>query len=410
MMLVLSLSGCGFFGGAAIDEDADLTELEGTRAKLADAEISMDALPEEHELELKLKVGDRFPLMKTVEQRLTQKDNAGVNVNTSKTEMMMSLVVDEVQADGRKKLTVRYHRVQYDQDIRGQRISYSSDRSTEPVPTEALLYAGLANNGFAFWLGVNNKIVELIDFNDFLKRCLHSVPPQHIAAVQQQLETMKTEDGIANFIDESIGLLPYSEDPLHPAVAVKEGTSWDLEPRQTEQPIPTRTTMKCTLKDLSTNSAEIVLLGRIAGPGSVVTMRGTDGDMRIFVRGGQCEGTVQVDRQTGLPTRSQMKRYLEMMIEMPDGQRIQQSKETLSTITSFLNQSQKPSAGSDGAVQQTQFQKTGSGDDRQHSSSRSERQPSSGDSDRQQSSGGSRRRQSSDDSERPRRSRNPRKF
>ena len=89
LMLVVILSGCNYFSGGTADDDADLTELEGSRAKLADSEISMEALPDENELELKLNVGDRFPLMKTVEQRLTQTDKSGVNVNTSKTDMML---------------------------------------------------------------------------------------------------------------------------------------------------------------------------------------------------------------------------------------------------------------------------------------------------------------------------------
>ena len=366
-MLFVGLTGCSYFSGAATDDESELTELEnGEKDDSKDGannEIAMESLPEEGEFELKLSVGDRFPLLKTVEQRLTQTDKSGASVNTSRTEMMLSLVVDEVLMNGRKKLTVHYHRVQYEHDIRGKRVAYSSERPSETVPTEALLYAGLANNGFSFWLGPENKIVELIGFNDFLKRCLRNVPSQHVASVQQQLESTRSEDGIANFIDESIGLLPYSDDPKHTSVAVKVGASWDLEPRRTESPIPMIATMKCVLKEFSGSSAEIIMTGRISGPPNLITMRGSDGDMKVFVRGGHCTGSCQVDRKTGLPTKSQLQRYLEMVMELPDGQRVQQNKETLSTVTSFLDQSQKPASNSDDQVQQTNFLKSVLGGD-----------------------------------------------
>ena len=367
-ILCVSITGCSYFQGTATDDDVDLSEIEdgGKAAPLerGNSEIAEVLPPAVGELELKLKAGDRFPLSKTVEHRLTQTDKDGTRVSTSRTNMVLSLVVDDVFADGRKQMTVRYHRVQYEQDIRGKRIAFSSDNTTESVPTEALLYAGLANNGFSFWIGPNNKIASVVDFGDFLRRCLRNVPEQYKNSVQQQLEATKGEDGIANFIDDSIGLLPYSGDPSHPAVAVKEGSAWELEPRRTESPIPMMVTTRCILKELSSNSAEILLTGRISGSPNPVTMRNADGDIKILVKGGHCTGSCRVDRQTGLPTQSQVQRYLELAMELPDGQRIQQNKDTMSTITAFLDQSQKATANSDTRVQQTNFQNAIGGESR----------------------------------------------
>lgn len=353
-MLIVMLPGCGYFGGAASDEDSDLTAMDGDKASSVDDAanaLSMDSLPDAQALELKLDVGARFPLMKTVETRLTQNDKSGISVNTSRVEMMLSLVVDEVRPDGSKVLTARYHRVQYDQDVAGKRVSYSSERSTEPVPTEALLYSGLANNGFSFRLGPNNKIVELMGFNDFLHRCLRNVPPDQAASVQQQLEAIKSQDGIANFIDESIGLLPYSDDPAHPAVAVKVGMNWDLEARRIDVPIPMVATMKCMLKELNKHSAEITMVGSIKGPPNLVKMFAADGEVSIFVRGGNCTGSCLVDRATGMPMRSEINRSLDMIVETHDGNKIQQNKSTLSTITSFLDQNPRSTQSSERPLQ-----------------------------------------------------------
>ena len=361
MLLSVGLSGCGYFQSSSAEDDAELADIDeldkADPIERLKSERSAKSEPLEGELELKLKVGERFPLTKTVEHRLTQTDRTGSSISTSRTHVMLSLIVDELQPDGRKQLAVRYHRVQYEQDIRGKRIEYSSDRPAEAVPPEALLYAGLANNGFSFWIGPDNKIIELVGFNDFLQRCLRNVPTQYKNSVQQQLEATRSEDGIANFIDDSIGLLPYSSDPSHPAVAVKEGSIWELKPKHSERPIPMLVTTRCTLKELTKNSADIVLTGRISGSPNAVLLRSPEGDIKVRVTGGRCTGECRVDRNSGLPTQSQVQRLLEMEIEMADGQRIQQNKETLSSMTSFLDQSTLQSeASSRSPVQQAGVQ------------------------------------------------------
>lgn len=357
-LLIFTASGCSYFQSTVADDDADLEMDNLEQVKSEDTEhpvVPRDPVVQEGELELKLKVGDRFPLKKLVERRMTQTDSTGQHVNLSRTEMMLSLNVEEIQSDGRKLMSVHYHRVKYDQEIRGKHVGYTSDNPGEPVPVEALLYAGLADNGFSFWIGPNNKVIEIVGFNDFLKRCLKKVPPNHAATVRKQLEATKSEEGIANFIDDSIGLLPFSNDPSHPAVAVKEGSTWKLEPRQTDAPIPMLVTTQCMVEELTVGSAKILLTGQISGPPTPVTMRSPEGDIKIFVKGGNCTGTCRVDRSTGLPTQSRIVRYLELAMELPDGQKIQQNKDTISTITSFLNQMPSSPANSEQRVQQTTF-------------------------------------------------------
>lgn len=361
-LAMLSFSGCGQSKSGASQVDADVAELDLDLAK-SDHEpnltptIATPPVPvsppasQEGTLELKLTVNEPFPLSKTVEQRLTEADQSGViGESTSRTDMMMSLNVDEILPDGRKKLTVRYHKVRYEQVVRGVRTEYSSEKPTETVPRSALVYAGLANNGFSFVVGPNNKVIELIGFNDFLQRCLKNVPTHEAASVRQQLEAVRSEDGIAAFVDDSIGLLPYSDDPQHPGVSVREGSQWRLE-RRSEGPLPTYMTTICTLNDLSQNSAEILMAGQISGPPKPISMRVSDGEMRIQIKGGNCTGSCRVDRRTGLPTQSRIQRYLELAMELPNGNKINQTKETLSTITSFLG----------APVQQASFQQVPNG-------------------------------------------------
>ncbi|MEK6262230.1 MAG: DUF6263 family protein, partial [Planctomycetota bacterium] len=339
------------------DADADLAALEDEDTKELDADSDQDSSSSEGELELKLKVGDRFPLTKRVEQRLTQVDGQGKSVYWSLTEMLLSLSVEEVR-DGNKLLSVRYHRVRYGHDIAGKKVEYTSDSPQQTIPPEALAYAGLHENGFSFWIGPDNRVRELVGFPEFLQRCVRNVPPQLRQSVLAQLEGTHSENDLANFVDDGIGLLPYSNNPRHPGVAVKVGSAWDLKPRMSEGPIPMQVTTRCVLKDLTDSTAEISLIGKIAPDNAPTLVRDGNREMRVFVNGGHCSGTCKIDRRTGLPTNSQIKRYLEMTVQMADGTEIQQRKESLTSISSFLDQpggpqQQQAATGYDAGVQQS---------------------------------------------------------
>jgi hypothetical protein len=340
-LLALSLPGCGYFQGAETDADdefADFDRDDEADKKEESGELARDPKSAEGELELKLKQGDRFPLKKRTEQVLTQGDGlGGMLVNRSIVEMLLSLVVEEVR-DGSKHLSVRYHKVHYAHNIAGRQVEYNSEKN-EPVPNEALLYAGLKDNGFSFWIGPDNRVTELVGFQDFLQRCLQNVPPAYRDSVMRQLEGTHSDDGLANFVDDGIGLLPYSDDPRHPAVAVRVGSAWELKPRRTEGPIPMNVTTRCVLKSLTETSAEIGLFGNIVGSSAPVVVREGPREMRILFKSGRCMGTCTVDRRTGLPTQSEVNRVLEMTVQLPDGKEIPQRKEVLTSITSFLDQS-----------------------------------------------------------------------
>ncbi len=338
-LLVFGLPGCGYFQGAESDADDEFADFDRDDAadEKEDGELARDSKPSEGELELKLNVGDRFPLKKRIEQVLTQGDGlGGVLVNRSIVEMLLSLVVEEIR-DGNKCLSVRYHKVHYAHNIAGRQVEYDSEKFG-PVPTEALVYAGLKDNGFSFWIGPDNRVVEMVGFQDFLQRCLQNVPPAYRDAVMRQLEGTHGDDGLANFVDDGIGLLPYSDDPKHPAVAVRVGSTWECKPRRSEGPIPMSVSMRCVLKNLTDTSAEIGLLGNIVGPSAPVVVRDGTREMRVFVKSGRCMGTCQVDRRTGLPTQSEVNRFLEMTVQLPDGKEIPQRKEVLTSITTFPEQ------------------------------------------------------------------------
>ena len=360
--LLFALPGCGYFQSSEADLDDEFGEFDSDekKEKSDGEELAGSSQPTEGELQLKLKVGDRFPLVKRIDQRLTQASGQGVLVNRSLTEMLLSLVVEEIR-DGSKRLGVRYHRVRYGHNIAGKRVEYNSDANDGNVPPEALVYAGLKDNGFSFWIGPNNQVVELVGFDEFLQRCVQNVPPQFRDAVTKQLQRTHSDEGLANFVDDGIGLLPYSEDPKHPAVAVKVGSVWELKPHTSDGPIPMNIATRCMLKNLTDKNAEISLIGVISGSSAPVVIQNAGQSMRVQVKGGHCSGSCTVDRQTGLPTQSEVNRYIEMTVQTMDGTEIQQRKEVLTSITSYLDQQpsqQQPLVGATNPAETPQFQQS----------------------------------------------------
>jgi hypothetical protein len=333
-IVAVHLSGCQYlpFGQKAESdlEDDVFGELSegGAEEKSGDDRSAGPAAAEPVDLSLRLEVGQRFPLTKTVEQRITQSLPSGPMVSHSRLDLQLSLVVEEVQA-ARRRLSVRYHRVRYVQEVGGQIIEYHSDRPVTDIPPAALPYAGLKDNGFSFWIGADNQVQELIGFADFLRRCLHHVPLDQQPAVLRHLQDLGATDGLASFVDDSIGLLPGRGNGGEWRV----GSTWEL-PRRAADGSAAATT-RCLLKDLNERTAEISLLGSI-GPSSYVD---DVNGIQLTVLRGQTPGTCTVDRLTGMPTRSRVERTLDMTAQLADGSIIPQRKEMVSTVMAYLEQS-----------------------------------------------------------------------
>ena len=152
----------------------------------------------------------------------------------------MNINVGEVRPDA-VLLSVQYTQVQYGHDVNGQQSHFDSKTHQGGLPIELLPYAGMVNNGFSFWLGRDNKVRELVGYQDFLQRCVAGVPANVRQPLLDQMVARTDEaDGVAGFIDDTIGLLPYdSTASPDAATQVAEGDAWIRE-RQMTQPVPVR--------------------------------------------------------------------------------------------------------------------------------------------------------------------------
>lgn len=340
--LLLSLSGCGWFGSETADSDSDeaIPEL-GDRAKASNVrEASNKTLPTEN-LELRLKVGDRFPLIKTVEQRLRQFSPSGGRPIESSSKLTMTLAITVEAIDqGVKTLGVRYQRVRYEHDIAGEKVSYDSALFPKAIPEAAQVYHGLLDNGFSFDLGADNRIVQVHDFEAFLKRCVRHAPANQQKELLTRLAATQEDEGIANFVDDSVGMLPYNIDDLNSGGAVKVGTSWRKN-REIVRPFPMTIDTAYRLANINERYATLELFGQIV-PARIQhashTVQQATTTEKMTLRSGHCFGTCTIDRESGLPIQSHVTRQMDLTLELPTGAKFDQTKEIITTIRTFPEQ------------------------------------------------------------------------
>lgn len=340
--LVALVGGPQWFAG---DGAPDPSEAQGESTEHAALE---DIVPESPtaeppakvRLELRLPLNQPLPLLKSVEQVLIQKTQGGEQVSHSSLELAVTMRLEERAEDGSQLLSVVYNRVRYRQDVAGKTFVFDSSVPTGQLPMEALPYKGLVGNGFSFWIGKDNRIIKPVGFADFLKRCIREVPPER----QQQVLTAfadAADEGVANFVDDSIGFLP-------PGIFVAEGEFWSRD-RRLAKPIPLLLSTRCTLKRVTKQFAEIDIDGTIATTKTFAPQTSQEKDLEVIVRGGRSKGRSEIDLATGLPLHSEIKRYVDMEVQLADGQKFDQQKITTTIIRLFPHQSAEPP----GAIIQT---------------------------------------------------------
>ncbi len=303
-------------------------------AASADSEVpATRAVPvEAPNLALRLNVGDKFPLKKTVVTTLLQPGPKGMEKSTAEKEFLLTITVEampqEGQRAGQKQMGVTFQAVRFSRELNGKKLQYDSRQVREPVPLALQPYHGLVGNSFSFWLGQDNQIEGIVDFDKFVERCLKNVPKNRFEEVWNNLATQTGADGIANFVDDSIGLLPKAK------VAV--GESWSVT-RRTQQPIPIVSKTRYTLQQMSGPQAEVSILGEIL-PGAILPNAipgAAKKNLNMSIKGGKATGSCTIDLRTGLPIHSQVEQYLDMHVKLEEGDEFVQHKHTITTILAF---------------------------------------------------------------------------
>jgi hypothetical protein len=306
-------------------EGADRTE---TASGVQTASATRPAREPRGELKLQLQPGVQFPLKKQVVTTLSQTAADGT-VQEIRTELrlLMAITVEEV-ANGRTRLGVKYNRVEFDQILDGQQISYRSNSPPAEIPVAAQAYHDMVNDGFSFWIGKDNQINEVVGFHEFLGRCLANVPAEQQKQVLLGMEAGSDENGISDFVDNTIGLLPFGQE-------VTPGQEWSRH-RSVTRPIPMIVQCKYTLQELTEAEAIVKITGEIIPSQTINKVNLTkSNDINVTVLGGSTTGQCVIFRETGLPKESYTERVVHMTVELGSGFAFDQTKTVQTRVEAF---------------------------------------------------------------------------
>jgi hypothetical protein len=330
--LFAALPGCGWFGGEPepADEEASLPLESITTAA---AEPEPPAVPEsEPPSPSALRVGEAFPMLRSVTQTLTQNPPGGRKVTHSTLQAMLTLRIEELTPDGRRRIGVRYDRVRYMSDLNGEPIDFDSGVAQAALPPEAGPYRGLADNGFSFWAAPNGAVLELVGYGDFLRRCVRDVPPGQHDQVLQKLAGLEGGEALASLVDDSLALVALSADTATPAA----GNQW-MYRRRMIRPVSILLDARCTVSAVNEGSLEIDLAG-ILSPAAAYEQLSDPEPVQVSARGGRSVGHVTMDRRTGLPVQSRVEHYVDMLVQPPDGEPFEQRKHIVTSLQALPTQ------------------------------------------------------------------------
>lgn len=306
---------------------------ESSPASTAAIPVAQAAPADLVDLQLRVEQGDRFPLIKTVEQQVVQSSQAATA--NAVTRLQLSLTLTVVESDPESTVfDVRYTRVHYAHNVNGQHTVYDSGTPGTAIPYDAVPYAGLIGQGYAVRVGRNHQVIELIGHDQFMQRCLARVPADRRQSLMNETAVRFGDQGVAGFVPDTLGILPFN-DKVQPDLAcrVQEGDSWTLE-RTLMQPVPVHLDSTCRLVRVTPTMAEIDMAGRIT-PGQ--TYAAGSGSVRDSVRilGGTTEGVCTVDRHLGLPLEVRRRELLNLQVSTESGAVIDQEKRITTEIRIF---------------------------------------------------------------------------
>jgi hypothetical protein len=317
--LAVTLAGCGW-GGNDEPEEPQIPEWV--------SESPAASQPAKSQLALHLRAGDRFPLRKIIEREVAQTTPDGQpQRHQLRIELTLGMTVDEVR-DGRTRFRVRYDRVRYTHHLPDEVIDYDSASPPAQLPLSILAWHAMVGDGFSFWVGRDNQIAAVEGFHEFLDRCLAGIPAERREEVILSIESSSGENGVSDFVDNAIGLLPYGE-------VKTPGQSWERS-RHIGRPVPMVLDNTYTLKELDDQRAVVQITGTITPSTTLMDTEHADiSKVRMTVRSGSTWGTCVLFRDSGLPQQSRVEHDILMTVHMSGGRQFDQRVRGATTIEAF---------------------------------------------------------------------------
>jgi hypothetical protein len=329
LLLFVAIAGCQ----RAEDQSVSSTAADNPSERTSAIPVAQAEPADLVDLRLRVQPGERFPLIKTVEQQVTQKSSSASANAVTRLQLSLILLVEEVTDDS-VVFNVRYTRVHYAHNVDGRHSVYDSSAPTGSIPHDAVPYAGLVNNDYSMRIGRSNKVQELIGHDQFLQRCIAGVPHDRRQTLMNEVAVRFGDEGVAGFIPDTLGLLPFDTDAT-PELAsrVQEGDSWNYE-RKLMQPIPVHLKSTCRVVRVTPATTEIDIAGRIT-PGQTYNSVKSSVGHSVRILGGITSGTCIVDRASGLPIDVNRQEILNVEVLSSKGTKISQEKRISTTVQLF---------------------------------------------------------------------------
>lgn len=279
-------------------------------------------------LALRLRTGDRFPLRKVIEREVVQSTpQGGPQVHRLRIELTLAMTVEDVR-EGETTFRVRYDRVRYAHHMGNEVIEFDSAAPPPRVPLSLRAWQAMVGDGFVFRIGRDHQIAAVEGFQEFLQRCLATIPPEHQSEVVLSIESTSGENGVTDFVDNAIGLLPSGE-------RQSPGDSW-RRMRHIGRPVPMVIDNVYTLKELDDRLAVVQIAGKITPSTTLMqTPRPDLARVRMTVREGSTWGMCSLFRDTGLPQRSRVEHELLLTVHTSGGGVFDQRVRGVTTIEAF---------------------------------------------------------------------------
>jgi len=278
-------------------------------------------------LRLAMNAGERFPLRKVIEQQIVQSAaGQATETTTSRLETLLSITVED-SAERRPRFGVRYERVRFSREGVGERLEYDSAQPPVALRLELAAYQGMIGRGFSFWLDERNRIAGVEGFAAFVKDVLAKVPPESRDDVLLGVEAGTGEDGVADFVDDTIGLLPIEGSKA-------AGDTW-RQTRRTARPVPMQFDALCTLRELTSELAVVDVRGNVTPLISTGVRTVAHESMHMVVERGTIVGECTLFRDTGLPKVSRIVQDVDLAVSLPGRPAVRQHKRMTTTVETY---------------------------------------------------------------------------
>lgn len=246
-------------------------------------------------------------LVKRVTQTLTQSSPDGLETSQAQLSSWFEVRVEPL-GEGDSSYRVTYQRISYSHTLPGESLRYDTSESSSRVPPTLVHLQALSRSGFAFCTRGGGTSIELTEvpasvFDGDLKGA-----------------------AAAEFVSDQIGLLLLGKGAGGATAAPVAQT------RHIESPVPMNVSTRYSIKATGQGTVTLDMLGSVSSQPEATRVQLAGGSASVKLGGGHAFGELTVDTSSGVTTRADWNRYIEISLRTETAERIEQRKHEMVTI------------------------------------------------------------------------------